>query len=297
MLALVGCDASAKDKGRKNSAAELKPSLADESCSTSSDCAAKLRCFARTCVAATEVLLGEYYAHVGDVSLTKKKLARAAEAYDEAVKQYKAKGKQPPARIYCGWGRALLADERDPDKPELAAKVLHRCLRGSKVGSRLRARALSLLAQLDELGLNPVTLPSNEDATRYLKGKRKPAADKVKVKVTSSVGSQRGHDELIKMMQAAELKPRYIACWTAHYNASKKAVLRAVFSYKSRRVQGQFDDQDGYYCAMEKTSLPADPAGLAGFNCIKAIVAPMAKKLSRRHGSNWQGKITIIVSE
>jgi len=299
LFAFVACDANAKNKnkGPQKSAAELKPSQAYESCSSSGDCAGALRCFSGQCIANTEVLLGEYYAHVGDVSLAKKNLARAAEAYDEAVKQYKAKNKQPPPRLYCGWGRALLADERDADKPELAAKVLHRCLRGAPIGSALRGQALSLLAQLDELGLNPVTLPSKEDATKYLKGARKPAADKVKVAVTSTVGAKRGHDELVKLMQDAALKPQYVACWTAHFAASKKPTLVATFPYKSRFKSGPFDDQDGHYIKMEKLTPPGDPAAAAGVACVKAIIEPLAKKIGHRKGSTWAGNITITLAE
>lgn len=297
VFALVACDASAKNEGKDKNVAARRLSAQHESCAAAADCADGLRCYANTCVATDRVLVGEYYARVGDVSLRKKDLARAAEAYDEAVKQYKAKNKPVPPRLYCGWGKALLADTHDPDKPELAAKVLHRCLRGAPVGSPLRDRALRLLAELDELGLNPVTLPSKEDATKYLKGERKPATEKLKVKISSTATGKRGHDRLVKLMQDPALKPQYVACWTAYYNASKKPTLTATFSYKSRFKTGPFPEQDGHYIKMEKSTPPSEPAAAAAYNCVKTIIEPLAKKAGIKGGSTWSGDITITVGE
>jgi len=297
VFALVACDASAKNKGKDKDVAPRRLSSLHESCAAAADCAEGLRCYANACVSTDRVLVGEYYARVGDVSLAKKDLARAAEAYDEAVKQYKAKNKTVPPRLYCGWGRALLADTRDPDKPELAAKVLHRCLRGAPVGSPLRDHALRLLAQLDELGLNPVTLPSKEDATKYLKGERKPTTEKLQVKVASPAMGKRGHDRLVKLMQDPALKPRYVACWTAHYNATKKPEMSATFAYHSRFNTGPFPEQDGHYITMDKATPPTEPGEAAAFNCVKSIIEPLAKKAGIKHGSSWSANITITVAE
>src|SRR5690606_42108543 len=122
-------------------------------------------------------VLGELHASIGDRALTSGDAAEAAEAYGAAVAQYEKEKLAPPADLLCAQGRAILQERgAAPRRLEIAARLLHRRLRGAPAGPSLRDRAADALATLTEHRRQPALIARTEPADAYHPRNPAPAA-------------------------------------------------------------------------------------------------------------------------
>ena len=176
---VAGCDtkASASDPQSAGPRPE-QTSREYESCGASLHCADDLRCFQNVCVRTKRSTVGDYHAAVGAAALARGETGAAITAYSAALGHYNAEKVSVPPEIDCAYGAALAAGKDNKDHAEQGARVLHRCLNGSPIGSAHRAAAIAALATLNDGGLDPLLLGSDKEAPQYLtKGPVMPALD------------------------------------------------------------------------------------------------------------------------
>ena len=262
-VALVaGCDtrATASNAG---AVAPERLSTELESCAATADCAVGLRCFDLTCVRDARSALGDYLAA---------RAARAASVddavrdYAEALAVYESEKLAVPVDLDCAYGRALAGAKAKPDKAELAARVLHRCLLATPIGSSLRRDTLAALVGLDDVGLDPKQIAKPALADLYLtRAPARPSTDALTVTVTADpVVAAKTFPLVIERLTAADLRGPLIACWDKH-NASGALVAR--FPLKVTYKPSEFDDEPGVYKVV------LDPVTDAAASCVQAVAA------------------------
>ncbi len=276
ILLLAACDSSAKATDGRGGSTAVVPSRQYESCASTDECESGLRCVDSVCRAAEAVVVGDYHAAVGARALASGDLEQAVRSYAEAANQYKAAGKDPPPIwLDCAHGHALTAARQNKDYAELAARVLHRCVTSAPVGSALRGRGLADLAELGDLGLDPLILATNPPADVYLtKGPKKPAADAVKVTVQGDgKASGPGWDQLVAAITGA--RAQLLPCWEQHGQGGTVAV---PFRFRNRFVQGEYEDSDRYLLSAQDAP-GGEPAARA---CVAAVLVPIVKEYRGR---------------
>jgi hypothetical protein len=165
---LAACDtrAQAPSTPSAEAAAPGDPDRASrehESCGATAHCAVPLRCLDQVCRSGDQSVLGDYHAARAQVLRDGGDLDAALATYETAYQHYKDEGKVVPAAIDCAYGNTLAGS---PKQAELAARLLHRCIQGSPMGSDVYWKGLLRIASLDEAGFDPVHLKRPEQGER-----------------------------------------------------------------------------------------------------------------------------------
>ena len=285
ILLLAACDSSAKATDGSGGAT-ASPSRQYESCASTDECESGLRCVDSVCRSSEAVVVGDYHAAAGARALAAGDMDEAVRSYAEAANQYKAGGKEPPTWLDCAHGHALTVARQNSDYAELAARVLHRCVTAAPVGSALRGRGLADLAELGDLGLDPLILATNPPADLYLtKGARKPDADAVKVTVTGDgKASGPGWDQLVAAITGA--RDQLLPCWEQH---GQEGTLSVPFRFRNRFQQGEYEDSDRFVLSMQDA-----PGGDAAARaCVTGVLAPIVKDYRGRGGFDTVATISL----
>jgi tetratricopeptide (TPR) repeat protein len=293
-VALAGCDPSAKANSNERA---LNLSNEHESCASSMDCAAGLRCYEQVCRSADASLLGDYYAAVGARALAAGESDQAIEAYTAAINRYESDKKPVPVALRCARGRAMLAAGRDSEQAEAAARSLHRCLREAPVGSGVRSQALAHLAQLHDSGLDPELLARENDMTAYLT--KKPAGPDVEALKVAATGDARGakdsYGKFLERIQSPEARGPLVACWQAHWQASQQPELSVTLPFRYRFEEGEFEENDRDRLRMEGTG----PAPGTPERCVADVLAGLADEHTKgkQTGHRWAANITVRIGQ
>lgn len=290
-----GCDPSAKAQNGEGTG-HGQPSAEYESCGSTLQCESGLHCGDGICRSPDTVIVGDYYAALGQHLFQTKDMSGAVNAFAEAVNQYKAAGREPPLSLYCEQGHVLAANRSNVDLAEQAARVLHRCVRLAPVGSALRRHGMADLALIGEVGLDPLLL-ATEGADKYLtKAPMRPSSDKVKLTLSSTVST---HADSFSAFQAKvggpEARNALIKCWEQYNKDSGKDSLALTFRFKYRFVRGVYESQDGYKLQMYDPDTPSDAKLAAAMQCAKPIVAQLTDGFSQGSGS-WDGDVTFTLA-
>jgi hypothetical protein len=274
----AGCDtrATASDPGRTD-----QKSREYESCAASAQCQDELRCFDHTCRRMARSTVGDYYAAAGAYARGRGDLEAAVASYAQAVAHYDADKLGVPPDVDCAYGAALTAARANKDHAELAARVLHRCVLAVPAGSRLREQALGELAQLAEVGLDPVLLGASKLADRYLtRAPQRPATDKLTISVAPTpVPAGKSFPQIPDKLSSAELRPALVACWDAYSAATHRDALTVMIGVKSVVTPSEYEDEPGTVAI--KLDPPASAAGpeAAAEACVRQVVEPAIRGL------------------
>ncbi len=299
VLALAGapaCDgkATASDPPAALAVAERVGEY--ESCATSRDCSAGLRCFDQACRRSARSNVGDYHAAVGARALAEGKSDAAITSYAQAVARYEADKLGIPPEVDCGYGGALAAARATREKAELGARVLHRCLMGTPPGSSLRERALAALATLDEAGLEPSHLALDKPADVYLsRAPAAPTTDKLKITAAGEPPPPGTSFALITdRVTAADLHGALVACWQPWFDATKKQALVVGLPIKVKYQASQYDDEPGSFSlALDPAPGGATPEATAAA-CVRAVVEP-ALATVRGFRDGFQTRLSIRI--
>ncbi len=275
-LAIAACDTPAQP-----SAAVAGPnadperlSREHESCGATLHCAEGLRCFAEACARTNRSTVGDYGAALGDRLREGGDLPGALAAYADALKRYDAEKLEVPVDLECGYGSALAASRTNKEHAELAARVLHRCINGSPAGSPGRKQALREMAALGEVGLDPAHLSTTEPADVYLSGApAQPRTDALAVTVAASPEPRKGWPEIKAELEAG--RAGLVACWEAHFGATKQAVMTVAVPIKSTYKDSGYDDEPGYHASAVDPK--AAPPASAAEGCVRDAVGAVFK--------------------
>jgi hypothetical protein len=277
----AGCDSRATASDPASSRGEQK-SREYESCGASAACADELRCFEHACRRTSRSTVGDYYAAAGAVARDKGDLAGSVAAYAQALARYDGEKLALPPDVDCAYGQSLAAARAKKESAELAARVLHRCVLAVPVGSRLRDQALVALAQLAEVGLDPMLLGGNKLADLYLtKAPQRPAADKLSVTVTPTpVPAGKSFALIPDKLNEADLRGALIACWETYNAASHKDTLAVTIGLKVSYAPSEYEDEPGTFSTKldPPVALPAG-AEAAADGCVRQVVEPAIKGL------------------
>lgn len=290
----AGCDPSAKANDNERA---LNLSGEHESCASSMDCAAGLRCFEHVCRAVDTSLVGDYHAAVGARALAAGEADRAIEAYTAAINRYESDKKPVPVSLRCARGRAMLAAGRDAEQAEAAARSLHRCLREAPPGSPLRAQALAHLAQLHDSGLDPELLARENDMSAYLT--KKPAGPDLESLKVTATGDARGakdsYSKFLERIQSPEARGPLVACWQAHWDATQEDELSVTLPFRYRFEEGEFEEDDRDRLRIEG----AEAAAGTPERCVADALAGLADEHTqgKRTGQRWTANITVRIGE
>jgi hypothetical protein len=302
-LAAIGCDPNAKASSKSGTAPARADQLSREleSCGASMQCADGLRCFDGVCRPQRASILGDYQAAVGARARADGDLDAAVKAYAEAMSLYATDQVEAPIPLHCEYGNVLAAAAKNKATGELAARVLHRCLLGTPVGSSLRSRALYDLSGLADDGLDPALLARRDLADLYLtRGAEKPAPTAMKLTVIPDAKVKaKGYLAAAALLGGEESRKIFEPCWqpyaTAHPNLSSVVVL----PLKSRFQQGEYEEDDRYIVGLDPAGLaartpPKEPEGVALTTCIEAAVVPLLATL-KGNTAAWEGKLGIAM--
>lgn len=290
----AGCDPSATANSNERA---LNLSNEHESCASSMDCAAGLRCFDAVCRSTNVSLVGDYHAAAGARALAAGKAAEAAEAYTAAVNRYESDKKPVPPGLRCARGHALLAAGGKAEQADQAARMLHRCLREAPAGSKLRAQALAHLAQLGESGLDPELLARETDMPSYLT--RKPAApssDAIKVTATGDAkGARDSYSKFLALVEGPEARAALLPCWQASWEATQAEELSVTLPFRYRFQEGEFAEDDRDRLALEGQ----EPAPGTPERCVYDALSVLAEAHTKgkRTGQRWSANITVRLGE
>lgn len=297
LLFALGCDSKATASDPTTAAPRPERlSKEYESCGATMHCADPLRCIGNECARATRSVIGDYLGAVGYIQSTKGDLAASVASYASALAQYDAEKIPLPPDVDCAYGAALATSRANKEHAELGARVLHRCVLATPVGSKERWDALGFLAQLGmESGLDPVLLGAIKTADVYLtKGPQRPSTDKLAVSVTANPQPAKSFTMITEKLTEAEIKNALLACWDQLHNAAKKDTLSATVGFKSGYVAAEYEDEPGRYVLKfdPPVALPPGPEATAD-SCVRAIVEPAIKTLKIAEG--FTTKLTVTV--
>jgi hypothetical protein len=290
----TACDPSAKANSNERA---LNLSNEHESCASSVDCAAGLRCFEQVCRSADASLIGDYYGAVGARALAAGEADQAMEAYGAAINRYESDKKPVPVALRCARGRAMLAAGRNTEQAEAAARSLHRCLRESPVGSPQRAQALAHLAQLHDSGLDPELLARENDMNAYLTKKPAgPSADDIKVSATGDArGAKDSYTKFLERVQSPEARGPLVACWQANLEATQQEELTVTLPFRYRYEEGEFEEDDRDRLRIEGAeAAPGTPE-----RCVADVLAALADEHTKgkQTGHRWTANVTVRIGQ
>ena len=289
----AGCDSKATASDPSSTPRPEQKSKEYESCGASMHCADELRCFDQTCRRMARSAVGDYYAALGAQARAKGDFTAAITAYTSALGHYDSEKVPLPPDVDCAYGGALAAAKSNKDHAELGARVLHRCILAVPAASALRKTALSELATLFDVGLDPLLLGGGKTADLYLtKGPVKPATDKLTVTVT---GAPQPAKSMPAIMDAvAQQKSGLIACWETYNAAAKKPAMTVNIDVKNGYVPSEYDDVPGSWSLKFPSSpTPAGTPDAAAEECARSIVEPALK--GAKLAESFTSRITITV--
>ncbi|MBA3464797.1 MAG: hypothetical protein H0T46_32990 [Deltaproteobacteria bacterium] len=289
----AGCDSKATASDPSSAPRPEQKSKEYESCGASMHCADELRCFEQTCRRMARSTVGDYQAALGAQARTKGDFTAAIAAYTAALGHYDSEKVPLPPDIDCAYGGALAAARTNKDHAELGARVLHRCVLAVPAASALRHKALSELATLSDVGLDPLLLGGGKTADLYLtKGPVKPATDKLTVTVT-------GAPQPAKSMPAindaiGQQKSSLVACWETYNAATKKDTMSVGIDVKMGYIPSEYDDVPGSWAVkFPASAAPAGTPEAAAEACARSVVEPALKGAKLAEG--FTSRITITV--
>ncbi len=292
VLVAAACDSKATTSEAGGGARAEQKSKEYESCGTSSHCQDDLRCFDQTCRRIARSTIGDYFAATGVAMKARGDLEAAIGAYSSALGHYDAAKLPLPPDVDCAYGTTLAAARSQKEHAELAARVLHRCILASPVGSRMRDQALAQLTTLAENGLDPLLLGATKLADNYLtKGAAPLATDKLTVTVTANpTPTGKSWPSVPDKLASVDVKPALISCWTAYNAASKKDTLSVSIALKVSFYGNPDYEEEGAWST--KIDPPAGGAGPEDA-CVRAAVEPAIKGLKLTESITSKVTITI----
>lgn len=296
--AAAGCDSKATATGPDPQANAAKPeekSREYESCGATMHCADNLRCLEQTCRRTDRSVVGDYYAAAGAAALAKGEIEPAIAAYDQALGQYGAEKLLVPPDVDCAYGAALAAGRAKRETAERAARVLHRCVLAVPPASALRVRAMTSLASLAEVGLDPLLLGGGKLTDRYLtKAPQRPSTDKLTVSVSaSSATGSKSYGVISEQITDASMKPALIACWEAYAAAAKKDALAVTLPIKVGYASSEYEDEAGSWYTKVGAASGLSGAEADADACVRKIVEPALKGL--KYKDSFDAKVTITI--
>jgi len=297
LLFALGCDSKATASDPQSAGPRPERlSKEYESCGATMHCADTLRCIDTECMRPARSVVGDYFGTVGYLQSSRNDHAAAIASYASALAQYDAEKVPLPPDIDCAYGAALANGRGNKEHAELAARVLHRCLLATPVGSKARWGAFGALAELGmESGLDPVLLGASKTADVYLtKGPARPSTDKLTVTVTANPQPAKSFTLITEKLTEADLRSALITCWDQFHTAAKKDTLSATIGFKSSYVAAEYEDEPGRYVLRfdPPVALPPGPEAAADA-CVRAIVEPAVKTLKIAEG--FTTKLTVTV--
>lgn len=288
-LSVVACDAQvpagAATAAAGPTAAASGGSRVFETCAATRDCDDGLRCLDQMCLPAQRSTLGDLQAASGASLLRNGGTDAAIAAYAEALARYDAEHVAVPADIDCGYGQALLADRGKPERAELAAKVLHRCVLATPAGSAPHVAALGGLAELLPLGLDPAQVAKATPADLYLTK----AAAAVPVPSAAAVKVTVGFEPAPPARSAPALQTRLTdtdvdaalrGCFASWTGVTRQPSLRVSLPVRSKALPNDYDDEPTRYAfTVEPMAATTSPDGLAT-TCVRAAIEAAGKKVA-----------------
>lgn len=266
-----------------------------QSCSDASQCQTGLQCVGGQCVLEAASAVGDYHAAAGRAALAEGDVEGAIERFSRAVSQYEADELTPPAWLYCEQGRALVAGRDNPERAEIGARVLHRCLLRTPPGSEERRRALDSLARLDALGLEPLALSRTEPADAYLTRtpeQRRP--DEVEVEVEGDDTRAQSFRNLISHLEDEDLGDAFTPCWDAYFEETGEVelVLDVPFSYDYQL--GPTEGSDRAVVSIPSGEGPSRGPEAEAYDCVVDVLEPIRGEFARTQRQNvgWRGDVT-----
>lgn len=285
-LGVVACDAPAPTSvgGAGAPTAAAGGSRAFESCAATRDCDDGLRCIDQVCRTAQRSVLGDLQAASGAAALRAGGTDAAIAAYAEALARYDAEKIAVPADVDCGYGAALLADKAKPERAELAAKVLHRCVLATPPGSAPHATALAGLAELLPLGLDPAQVAKASPADLYLTKAAAPVPvpSPAAVKVTLAFEPPppaRSAPALQTRLADTDVDAALRTCFATWTGVTRQPALRVTLPVRSRALPNDYDDEPTRYAfTVEPVAATTSPDGLAT-TCVRSAIEAAGKKV------------------
>lgn len=295
-LVATGCDskATASDPQTGSAVRPEQKSKEYESCGATSDCADELRCFGNVCRRVVRSVVGDFYAAQGAAARAKGDFEGAVADYAAALGHYDSERVPLPPDVDCAYGGALAAARARKDHAELGARVLHRCVLATPVGSALRDKALAELVPLVDAGLDPLLVGAPKVADLYLtKGAAKPSTDKLVVSVTG-VPAPKNMQAITNALAAADVRAALVACWDAYNTAAHKDALAVTIGVKSSFVQPEYEDDSPYYVLkLEPSAMPAGTPDGAADACVRGVVEPALK--AAKLAEAFTTKLTVAI--
>jgi len=296
MVLSLGCDPRAG--GGKDRPDRASTEL--ESCAATSDCAGELRCRSGICRSPATVAVGEYHGAAGRQALLEQRYEDAIAEYSEATKAFELGKVAVPAEIHCGHGEALQRAGGDPQRFELAARVLHRCLLGSPVGTELRTNALRLLAELGKEGLDPQLLGKETLSDRYMTGQpAQPPTDDLVLTVTSNEKVKSyTFDKWMERAKSDEVRTALLPCWEEHWRATREVTMTVSLPMKHSFKLDQYGDFDRSTLVVADLTPVGDTATDGARNCAKAAIEPIADDHTKGRDDErrWDAELTFTLA-
>lgn len=300
LVAVAACDPSAKSEARGEAAAN-RLSLSYETCARTSDCAGQLRCVDAVCVSPTGSVLGEFYTEVAARAARAGRHEETVDAFATAVKNYDKEKLEPPADLYCRYGSALVAmPELTPQRADLAARVLHKCVLGSPAGSALRRKAMTGLSALVERGLDPALIARGEDADQYMtKEPLAPPVDDLQVEISLESGSRSSSIAKLTegLKESGQVKPALAACWQKHYQRTHDDVFIVELPIRYGFELTQYDDFKSSWAKLADAAPPTDANKAAAVECARAALGPIIEAAGAEVGreARWEATATFTM--
>ena len=271
-LLIAACDSHATESNAKGATSRTEERSHEyESCSSSAQCQDGSRCFDLQCRRMARSLLGDYYAMRGADAGAHGDLETAISSYATALKQYESDKIDLPPDVDCGYGATLAASKANRERAELAARVLHRCVLATPVGSQLHTDALVDAASLEDAGFDPTLLLKTTPADIYLTKKPTAPAHEAALKVVANPPpTAKSFPVLLAKLDDPELHKSLLACWSA--SAAAVVTLGVTAKYQDTG----YDDEPGRFVV----SLDAPATGASAVDaCVRAALTPVFKKL------------------
>ena len=268
----AGCDSHATESNAKGGALHIEDRSHEyESCSSSAQCQDGDRCFDLQCRRTARSLLGDYYAIRGADAAAHGDIETAIASYATSLKQYESDKIELPPDIDCGYGATLAVGKANHERAELAARVLHRCVLATPVGSQLHTDALVDASSLEDVGFDPALLLKQTPADLYLIKKPTVAPHEQALKVVANpTPTAKSFAVVLATLDDPDLHKSLLACWTA--SATAVVTLGVTAKYQDTG----YDDEPGRYVV----SLDAPAAGASPVDgCVRAALLPVFKKL------------------
>lgn len=278
----ANCNARAKASEPPAPLPVVAESREYESCNNTAACADDLRCVDAVCRRSTRSTVGDYFAAVGSRALARGEVEAAVSAFGEALVRYDSEKLPLPPDVDCAYGSALAQNRARKEQAELAARVLHRCVVSTPVGSALRHRALLDLASLAEQGFDPATLAKTQAADVYLTKATDAPKARISVAVTAAPApSAKTFGAVLEAVNAEGAKAALLACWEPFRTATKRDSLRVEVAIKSRYVEPDYIEDPAKYVISLEGGVGAGASAEVGADaCVRGALDAALRKVN-----------------